>query len=436
VRLAGWAGSSGGAAGSEVELGLFDTSSDGWRLAVALGIGLLLGLERERRKGAGPSRAPAGIRTFALVSLLGGVSMLFGGVVVLAVGLGFVAAVTVVAYALGDRADPGLTTEVALPVAFLLGALAMEETRLAGGLAVVVAILLASREFLQRMVHEALTEQEIHDGLLLGAAALVVLPVVPNEAIGPYDAFNPFTIWRLVVLVMLIGAAGYVAVRLVGPKVGLPIAGFASGFISSSATIGAMGSRARAQPDLARPAIAAAVLSSVATVVQMVVVVGATDPGVLREIAPPMVAAGAAAAAYGAVFGVRAWRHDGEVKMAGGRAFEPKTAVFFAGTVGVILFASALLNEWIGNSGVAISAGAAGFADTHAAAISVASLVASGRIDAEDAVIPILAGFTTNSITKAVISWAAGGRRFALMIWPGIVLVLAAAWGGWAFFAA
>lgn len=412
------------------------TDSDGWRLAVALGIGLLLGLERERRKGTGPSRGPAGIRTFALVALLGGIAMVVGDTVVVAVALGFVAAASVVAYALGDRTDPGLTTEVALLVAFLLGALAQQEPRLAGGLAITVAILLASRERLQHLASEALTEQEIHDGLLLGAAALVILPLVPNEPIGPYDAFNPFTIWRLVVVVMAIGAAGYISLRLLGPRLGLPLAGFASGFVSSAATIGAMGARARKEPGILRPAVAAAVLSTVATVIQMVVVVGATDPNALRELAPAMAAAGLTAAAYGLIFGIRALRHEGGINLAPGRAFEPKTAVIFAGTVASILFVSAVLNDLLGEAGVTLSAAVAGFADTHSAAISVASLVASGRLDAEDAVLPILAGFTTNSITKAVLAWTTGSRRFALDIWPGLGLVLAAAWGGWAVFAA
>jgi uncharacterized membrane protein (DUF4010 family) len=145
-----------------------------------------------------------------------------------------------------------------------------------------------------------------------------------------------------------------------------------------------------------------------------------------------MGAAGVAAALYGLVFGLRAWRHDGAPRRASGRAFEPKEALVFAATVGAILFASAVLNDWVGESGVVLSAAAAGFADTHAAAISVASLVASGRIDAEQAVVPILAAFTTNSVTKAVIARATGGRRFALEVWPGLILVLAAAWGGWA----
>ncbi|MFN8616842.1 MAG: MgtC/SapB family protein [Dehalococcoidia bacterium] len=413
-----------------MELGFINAESDGWRLAVALGIGLLLGLERERRKGSGPGRGYAGIRTFALVSLLGGVAMVIGDSAVVAVALAFVAAATVVAYALGDRTDPGLTTEVALLVAFLLGALAQQEPQLAAGLAVAVAILLAARESLRRLVSEALTEQEVHDGLLLGAAALVILPLVPDRTMGPFDAFNPFTLWRLVVVVMAIGAAGYVALRLLGPRLGLPLAGLASGFVSSAATIGAMGARAKREPSILRPAVAAAVFSTVATVAQMVVVVAATNASTLRELWPAMLAAGVMAMAYGLVFGLRALRDDADHQAPPGRAFEPRSALLFAATVGAILFVSAALNEWLGEAGLTLSAAAAGFADTHSAAISVASLVSAGKVTPEDAVVPILTAFTTNSLTKAVLAWTAGGRRFAFDIWPGLILVLAGAWGG------
>jgi uncharacterized membrane protein (DUF4010 family) len=413
-----------------MELGFINAESDGWRLAVALGIGLLLGLERERRKGSGPGRGYAGIRTFALVSLLGGVAMVIGDSAVVAVALAFVAAATVVAYALGDRTDPGLTTEVALLVAFLLGALAQQEPQLAAGLAVAVAILLAARESLRRLVSEALTEQEVHDGLLLGAAALVILPLVPDRTMGPFEAFNPFTLWRLVVVVMAIGAAGYVALRLLGPRLGLPLAGLASGFVSSAATIGAMGARAKREPSILRPAVAAAVFSTVATVAQMVVVVAATNASTLRELWPAMLAAGVMAMAYGLVFGLRALRDDADHQAPPGRAFEPRSALLFAATVGAILFVSAALNEWLGEAGLTLSAAAAGFADTHSAAISVASLVSAGKVTPEDAVVPILTAFTTNSLTKAVLAWTAGGRRFAFDIWPGLILVLAGAWGG------
>lgn len=405
----------------------------GWRLAVALGIGLIIGLERERRKGTGPQRAPAGIRTFALTALLGGIAMQIGSPAVLVVSLAFVGVAALAAYALGDRTDPGLTTEVALLATFLLGALAQREPGLAAGLGVSVAILLASRGPLQRLVSQALTEQELHDALLLGAAALVILPLVPDRAVGPFDAFNPFTIWRLVVLVMAISAAVYIAVRVLGPRIGLPLSGLASGFVSSTATIGAMGTRVRNQPEILRPAVAAGVLSTVATVAQMALVVGATDENTLRQAGTALALAGGAAVLYGIAFGVRALQSDPDVARPEGRAFEPRVALLFAGTVAAMLFASAALEEWLGDAGVAVAAGASGFADAHAAAISVTSLVVGGKLEAADAVMPILIGFSTNSLTKAVVAWVSGGPRFALDIWPGLALVLMAGWAGWAF---
>lgn len=416
-----------------MEVAGIQLDEQGVRLAVALGIGLLLGAERERRKGEGPARGAAGIRTFALVALAGGIAMAVGGGLVLAVALGFVALAVLAAYVLGDRTDPGLTTEVAVVVAFLLGALAQQEPQLAAGIAVVVTILLAAREQLHRLVSRALTEQEVHDALLFAGAALVILPLAPNERVGPYGVFNPFAIWRLVVIVMAIGGAGYAAVRLLGARVGLPLSGLAAGFVSSSATIAAMGARARETPALRTPAVAAAVLSTVATVVQMVIIVGATDGRTLAQLWPAMAFAGVAAVGYGAVFALRALRDAAvDAHQPGGRAFDLKTAVLFAATVTAVLFVSAVLGDWLGNRGVLLSAAVAGFADTHAAAIAVAGLAAGGRIEPADAVVPILAAFTTNSVTKMVLAAASGGRRFAAEVWPGVIATAALAWAGWA----
>ncbi len=410
----------------------FTFDREGLRLAVALGIGLLLGAERERHKGEGPTRGAAGIRTFALVALAGGIAMTVGGGVVLAAALGFVALAVLAAYVLGDRTDPGLTTEVAVVVAFLLGALAQREPQLAAGLAVVVTILLAARERLHELVSRALTEQEVHDGLLFAGAALVVLPLVPDERVGPYGVFNPFAVWRLVVIVMAIGGAGYIAVRLLGPRLGLPLSGLASGFVSSAATIAAMGAKAREAPGLRTPAAAAAVLSTVATVVQMVIIVGATDRQTLGELWPAMGLAGLAAVAYGAVFAFRALRDErADHHEPGGRAFELRTAVLFAGTVTGVLFVSAALNDWLGSGGVLVSAAVAGFADTHSAAIAVAGLAAAGRLEPAEAVVPILAAFSTNSVTKMVLAAATGGKGFAAAVWPGVIATAALAWAGW-----
>ncbi|MGZ5829292.1 MAG: MgtC/SapB family protein, partial [Xanthobacteraceae bacterium] len=210
---------------------------------MALGIGLIIGAERERRKGEGPSRSPAGIRTFAITSLAGAISFIVGGQVLLAVETAGVIILTAAAYWRGHEDDPGLTTEIALIVTSLLGGLSMQQPALAAGLAVIVAVLLAARSRLHSFVRLVLTEDELQDALIFAGATLVVLPLVPDLPMGPYGALNPHSIWILVILVMAISAVGYLAVRILGARFGLPIAGLASGFISSTATIGAMGAR-------------------------------------------------------------------------------------------------------------------------------------------------------------------------------------------------
>ena len=142
----------------------------------------------------------------------------------------------------------------------------MRQPALAAGVAVVVAILLAARTPLHHFVRSVLTESEVKDALIFAGATLVVLPLLPDRPLGPYGALNPHTIWIIVILVMAISAAGYVAVRMLGARFGLPIAGLASGFISSTATIGAMGARAAKAPDVLAAAVAGAVLSTVATI--------------------------------------------------------------------------------------------------------------------------------------------------------------------------
>lgn len=403
-----------------------------WNLAIALGIGLMLGVERERHKGRGPGRGPAGIRTFALVSLLGGLSMHIGGTAVVAVAAAFVSLAAIVAYARSHADDPGMTTEVALVVAFLLGALAQREPALAAGAGVAVAVVLAARTRLHALARDVLTEQELHDALLFAACALIVLPLVPDETIGPYGVFNPFTLWRLVVLMMAVSAAGYIGIRLLGPRYGLPLAGFLSGFVSSTMTIAAMGTRAREEPAIRRPAVAGATLSTVATVVFTAILAGATSPPTLKALALPLVLAGIAALTYGGLFALRAAHAAPATAFPRGRAFDLRTAVAFAAAISAVLFLSTVLNEKLGESGLILVAALSGFADAQAAIVAVSALVAAGKLDAADAVLPILVTLSTNTISKSVAAVATGRRPYALQVWPGLLLVIGAAWAGYA----
>ncbi|MGJ4932096.1 MgtC/SapB family protein [Bradyrhizobium sp. HKCCYLS2038] len=399
-------------------------------IIVALGIGLLIGLERERRKGEGPDRAPAGLRTFAAASLAGAIGMFIGGKLLLAVVTAGVMVLTAVAYLRSRSEDPGLTTEMALILTVLLGGLATEQAALAAGIAVVLAVLLAARPALHGFVRAVLSESELKDGLIFAAATLVVLPLLPDQPIGPFGALKLRAIWTLVVLMMAIGATGHVAMRLLGARGGLAVSGFASGFVSSTATIGAMGARARKAPELAGAAAAGATLSTLATIVQLGAVLAATSLSGFYALLGPLLCAGAAAAIYGAIFTVAGLRPTGAADLPLGRAFSLKGALLLAVTISAVLVLSAGLREAFGETGLVLSAVVAGLADTHAPAAAAAALVASGKIGAADAVAPVLAALSANTISKIVVAWTSGGSSFALRLIPGLVLVIAAAWAG------
>ena len=399
-------------------------------LAVALGVGLLIGADRERRKGVGPSRAAAGLRTFAVAALSGAVAVSVGGEIVLAAAVLGVIAMAALSYSRGTGEDPGITTEAALVLTTLLGALAMRQPTIAAGLGVLVAGLLHARSSLHVFVQSILSEEDVRDTLILAGATLIVLPLLPDRPVGPYGALNPRTLWLVVILVMSVSAVGYVSIRAIGARFGLPIAGLASGFISSIATIGAMGARVEKAPARLRSAVAGAVLSTVATIVQLAVVLAATSIATLQALSIPLICAGAAAVCYGAFFTVWALQQKAEDELEAGRAISLPKALLFAAILAVIVVASAALREWFGAIGTFVAAAASGLADTHSAAVAVAALVAAGKLTAEDAVIPIVAALSTNTLTKIFFAGANGGRRFALAVIPGLILVAMAAWIG------
>ncbi|MDD2723104.1 MAG: DUF4010 domain-containing protein [Methylovulum sp.] len=396
----------------------------------ALGIGLLIGTERERHKGMGASRAPSGIRTFATVSLLGAVSLTLGGSMLLAVMALAIAGLSAMAYSRNQEQDPGLTTDAALLLTLLLGGLAIREPAMSSALAVILTILLNARTYLHRFVSTVLSEAELNDTLILAAAALVLLPLAPNHYIGPFNALNLRTIWIIAILIMAISTTGYISLRVMGPRIGLPITGLTSGFVSSAATISSMGARAALDPKLLAGAVAGAVLSTVATVIQMTLILEATNQSTFLALWLPLAFAGVTAMVYGAVFTRRALRENVLETVDLGRPFSLKTALVFAVTVSTVMLLSAALEQYLGKEGVIAAAAVAGFADTHSAAVAVASLVAAGKINANEAVLPILAGLTTNTITKITLALLSGDRRFIMAVIPGLILVILAAWMG------
>lgn len=408
-------------------------------LAEALGIGLLIGAEREQRLSQSEVRAAAGIRTFAVTALLGAVAQLTGGVALLAVAVIGIVLLAGLSYWRGKPGNVGLTTEIALVMTVLLGGLSVTKPVVAAGVGVVVAILLALRASLHGFVRSVMTEQELRDSLLLAAATLVVLPILPNQTFGPYGALNPYLMWSVVIMVMVIAAAGHVAVRLYGPQYGLALTGLASGFVSSTATIRDMAGRARVAVAERGGAVAGASLSSVSTVITMSLVLAATSLPTFKAMALPLLAAGLAAVVYAAPWAIAALRAPPEVakdlKPEPGsapdeqpRAISLRGALAFSALLAAIMLAATFVQQEFGQAAMIAAAALAGLVNTHSAAISVALMVASGQIAPQDAVLPILAAITTNAGVRIVLALALGGGGFAGRVVPGLLLGLVAAW--------
>lgn len=415
---------------SGLDVGYLATDSLILSTAVALGIGLLIGIERERSKGGGPTREIAGVRTFAITSLLGAFAAALDSALVLAVFGLLVGAIAIAHYVRTQVEDPGVTTEVALLAAFALGALSFPHPAYAAGAAVAVTVLLAARPWLHEVVTSRLTDRELYDGLLLAAAALIVLPLLPDRTIDPWDALNPRSMWMVVVLVMAINAGGYIGLRLWGAKTGLMAAGVLGGLVSSVTTHGAMGQRAKDHPALATNAAAAAMFSSVTTAVFLLTVVGAVNTPLATSLAPAAAAAALVAAGYAALLHWRASNHQA-ADVPFGRPISLRAALIFGAVVSGVLVISALLSETFGSSAALASVAAAGFADAHSGSISAAMLERTGALEHRTAEMAVLLSFTTNAVTKIIVSAITGPREFLWRVAIGVVASVGAAWAVW-----
>ncbi len=399
-------------------------------LATAVGVGLLIGVERESRKGGDDGPMVAGVRTFTLISLSGAMSAIIGMPTIVA-GAVFVGLAGLMSYRRSQDVAPGLTTEVAMFAAFLIGVLAMSQPGLSAALGAGIALLLSAKSRLHDFVSETLSEQELHDGLLLLGAVLIVLPLLPDRALDPWGVFNLQKLWRLVVLVMAINALGYIAQRTLGPRLGLPISGLAGGFISATATTAAMATHTRHNPKEVSGAIAGALLANLATIIQLAIVLALMAPALLNASRYALAFAGAIMAVAGGLAGWHAWRAlDASQQAPRGRAFDIRAALMFVAIVAGILLISALLSKYFGQNGAMVAAAVGGLADAHAPAASVAQLNVAGTLTLGSAMIAITLALATNSLSKMVLAFVNGTRWFGLAIAVGLVLMVGAFAGG------
>ncbi len=399
-------------------------------LATALGIGLLIGAERERRKGAGLGRDAAGIRTFSIAGLMGAVTQLLGSPLLTAVVVALVGLHALQSYRRSNRDDPGLTTEVALVLTCVLGVAAVPAPAVAAAAGIALAALLASRDHLHDFVKKVLTEQELNDVIVLGAILLVVMPLAPDRFLGPLDAINPRQVMKFIVLVMLIGAIGHIATRLPGQRQGLLLAGFAAGFISSTATVFQMAqlSRNPAQAD-DRP-VMAAIASCASTYILLAIMVLSVSPTLLAMLLPSM-AAGMLVILVQVALLARASSgapQSAAMPPPAGHAFSLKMSFGLAGGIVLVTLLATFLHQQFGTSGALAGAAAAGLADTHSATASLLNLADHGVLSMHEARLGILVAFTTNTLVKAAVALTGGTRDYAMKFVTGLLLMLVFTW--------
>lgn len=404
------------------------------RLAVALAIGLLAGLERGwQMREEDQGQRVAGFRTFAISGLLGGIAAAIGvktaPIVLGSMFLGFAAAMSAF-YWLEAQFTKNLsvTSLVAALLTFALGAYAViGELPLAIAGAVAMTLLLALREPLHRWV-ASLQWEEIRAILILLAMTFLLLPVLPNHAIDPWGALNLHDIWLFAILVAAISFAGYVAVRLLGDRLGVIAAALAGGLASSTATTLTLARLGRERKGSARLLAAGILLAGMVMIVRVGALAAFLNPSLLQPLAAPL---GAAALVTGIAAGIFLFRKpvDGALDLGLTNPLQLALALRFAGLIALVTLATRLIGALANGAGALAVAALSGVVDVDAVTISMSRL--SG-VTAEIAVEAILIVVGVNTIAKAVMAWWTGGPSVGLYVAAASLVAIGA--GAAAFF--
>ena len=410
------------------------------RLAVALGGGLLIGLERGWQHRDQPEGGRiAGIRTFGLIALAGGLTTLLAGEradILLAAGILALAGLFGIGYRkrIKTVGDYGVTTPVAAIVTLGLGAAAGAgalEVSAAG--AVVVTLLLGIKPELHHLL-ERLEQREMLAVIKLLLISVVLLPVLPDQGFGPWQALNPYRIWWMVVLVAAISSVGYFAVRVLGERLGVLSTGLFGGLASSTPTVLALARRSAVSAQGGRkPAVrllaAGALLACTMTYLRILVVLAVVSPPAatlaLSVLLPAAFGTGVLALLAGRIEAAVAPDQEEEgAQTPAGNPFEMKVALQFGVLLALIMLMAAALKSWAGAQGLYVLAAVSGLVDVDAITLSLAALVQDGALAARDGLFMILTAAAVNNLVKAGLALSVGARSYGLWVTAGLVLGL------------
>ncbi len=390
----------------------------------ALGIGLLIGLERERQ----PDSA-AGLRTFSLVAMLGCLFAMLGektaGPWLLSVGL-VVLAVAMVGSNFSSQQEEkyrGFTTEAAIIATYGLGAAVwMGYATLAVMLAIATTVLLYFRAELKQFSVK-MTERDINSMLQFGVLSLVILPILPNDDFGPYGAINPRQVWWMVVLISGLALSGYLALRLIGARHGAAVLGIFGGLASSTATTMMFSRHAANHPHLVKMASIVILIANVMVMIRLAIIAGVVAPGLIGPIVTVFLC-GVVPGVVMAAYGWKILNDAGDLPMPEVKnPTELKTALSFGVIYAMVLLAAAWLQDIAGNSGVFIVALVSGLTDADASVLTTLRMFNLERLVSSDAVIAVALALVANLVFKIGLVISIGGRALAVRALPGLVAI-------------
>ncbi len=401
------------------------------RFGAAIAIGFMVGLQREFAHGGGGREIAAGERTLALMGLVGALAamaaeqlaspVVFLGIILL---LGTFASVAYFTDAWRGRV--GMTTEVAMLIVVLVGALCYW-----GYLTIAVAVGIATTALLSlkletdRLVR-ALTREDIFAALQLAVISAIVLPVLPNGSFlpPPFDVLNPFKIWLMVVFISGISFLGYVAIKIVGPERGIGLTGFLGGMVSSTAVTLSFSERSNQDDALARPFALAIVVAWTVMFSRVLVEVGVVNRELLKVVWIPITAIGAVGLLYCAyLYLLQRARERSDIQFS--NPFDLMSAIKFGLLYAIVLLVSRTAQLYFGDTGIFLSSIVTGVADVDAITLSVAELSRMGDVELVVASRAIVMAAVSNTVVKGGIALMGGSPALRKALLPGVLLMSA-----------
>ncbi|MET4577737.1 MgtC/SapB family protein [Ottowia thiooxydans] len=398
-------------------------------LAVALGIGLLIGVDRERRKGDRERREAAGLRTFAVACFAGALAQVLPVPTLVPIGAVLVAVLAAISHWKSSSPDPGMTTELALFTTYMIGTLTVTAPSLGAACGAGLALLLVTRQWLHRFATQLLSEQELHDGILLAALALIALPLIPTRSIEWLGGMEPRPLAAMVLLILFIQAVGHVGMRWLGVRGGVLAAGLLSGFISSTATVASLGSQARKLPEQTPMLAGGACLSAVATWIQALAVSAALSPRAAIALMPAALAGALAAAGIGSlVLLERGPTKPIKPSTTTHSALRPREALTIALVMALVALLVAAAQRHYGDAGLQVSVALVALVDAHAPVASLASLHAANSLPTAQFVHGALIAVGVNTMVRCMVALVTGGPRYGLRVGAALLGSLACAY--------